>query len=374
MSAPDAEQGGAGTLSERLRERIRRVGAITFRDWMEAALYDPLAGYYARADLLRWGRAGDYRTAPERSPLFAATFAGYFAGLHSELGSPAEWTIFEAGAGAGHFAHGVLLTLRRDYPQVFAATRYVLDELSADARERTRARLGDFAERVVFERLTSSAGRVGTGVVFSNELLDAFPVHRVAVRGGRLLEQYVGLSDDEDSFVWTEREPSTPRLAEYFVRCGVTLAEGQLAEVNLAAEEWLKAAASVFERGYLVTVDYGAEAGELYNEPHRRQGTLRAFHRHGFAPNPLARPGGQDLTTTVDWTLLRRVGEELGLRVISFGPLDDFLLRAGLLDRLERAATEATDGAEAAALRAGARELILPGGMSGSFQVLVQRK
>src|SRR5436305_2054522 len=131
MSTANEKQSNSQHLAERLRERIRREGAIPFRDWMKSALYDEHEGYYARRDLKRWGRAGDYRTAPERSPLFAATFARYFAGLYEELGAPHSWTIFEAGAGAGHFASGVLETLRRDDPHTFAALRYVIDEASA---------------------------------------------------------------------------------------------------------------------------------------------------------------------------------------------------------------------------------------------------
>ena len=140
MNARDAES-GAEPLIERLRARIRRAGAISFHDWMAAALYDKRGGYYFRRDLKRWGRAGDYRTAPERSPLFAATFAEYFAKLYEELSAPHEWTIFEAGSGAGDFAWGVLQTLRRDHPQVFSATRYVIDEASEVFCQERRARL-----------------------------------------------------------------------------------------------------------------------------------------------------------------------------------------------------------------------------------------
>jgi SAM-dependent MidA family methyltransferase len=212
-------------LGARLRERVRAAGAISFRDWMETALYDPVGGYYTRADLARWGRAGDYRTAPERSPLFAATFADYFAGLYEELGSPPRWTIFEAGAGAGHFARGVLQTLRDDYPRVFAATRYVIDERSEDARSRARSLLDDLAARVQFQSLSDISSPVSVGVVIANELLDALPVHRVTVRGGELRELYVTWDDEEGKFVWAEGDPGTPRLAEYIARAGVVLSE-----------------------------------------------------------------------------------------------------------------------------------------------------
>jgi SAM-dependent MidA family methyltransferase len=372
MSVPDAEQSNSQRLAERLRERIRREGAITFRDWMQIALYDEREGYYARRDLERWGRAGDYRTAPERSPLFAATFARYFAGLYEELGAPHELTIFEAGAGAGHVAQGVLETLRRDDPHIFAATRYVIDESSADGRERARQRLREFADCVEYQILSEINEPVEAGIVFANEVLDALPVHRVVMREGKLFEFYVGL-DEEENFIWLEREPSTPRLALYFERSSVELAEGQIAEVNFGVEEWMKRAAPVFKRGALVIVDYGAEANDLYSAPHRRAGTLRAFQHHRFA-DVLARPGEQDLTTTVDWTNVKRIGEELGLETVSFERQDEFLLRAGLLDQLERMTAAAQSEADALILRSSVRELILPGGMSESFQVLVQKK
>src|SRR5512138_3681487 len=120
-------------LAARLHERIKREGAISFHDWMQAALYDPRDGYYCRSGLIRQGRTGDYRTAPETSPLFAVTFAQYFLKSYFDLGSPRHWAIIEAGAGAGHFARGVLSTLQSNAPEVFAATRYLIDEVGPEA-------------------------------------------------------------------------------------------------------------------------------------------------------------------------------------------------------------------------------------------------
>jgi SAM-dependent MidA family methyltransferase len=128
------------------------------------------------------------------------------------------------------------------------------------------------------------------------------------------------------------------------------------------------------KRGYLVLVDYGAEASELYSAPHRRGGTLRAFSRHRFADDVLAFPGEQDLTTTVDWTNVLRVGEGLGFEAVSFERQDEFLLRAGLLGQLEEMTAATDNETEALVLRSSVRELILPGGMSESFQVLVQKR
>jgi SAM-dependent MidA family methyltransferase len=372
MSARD-EASHKQPLIERLRGRIRRDGPISFKDWMAAALYDEHEGYYVRRDRTRWGRAGDYRTAPERSPLFGASFARFFSRLYEELNAPREWTILESGAGAGHFAHGVLSALQRDYPLIFSATRYAIDELSANSRDRIRERLSEFAERVEFRHPAKTKESSSEGIIFANELLDAFPVHRVTLRDGKLLEFFIGLGEG-DGFVWTEQEPSMPQLAEYFNGAGVELSEGQIAEVNLGIEEWMSRAASTFERAFLIIVDYGAEAVDLYSAAHRRQGTLRAFHRHSPADELLAMPGEQDLTTTIDWTNVRRIGEALGLQTVSFERQDEFLLRAGLLDQLERMTADAPNETEAIVLRSSVRELILPGGMSDSFQVMIFKK
>lgn len=362
-------------LSERLHVRIERDGPISFRDWMQAALYDEREGYYCRLDRIPQGRAGDYRTAPESSPLFAATFARYFSKLFAELflemGSPAAWTIFEAGAGGGEFAHGVLKSLQAHYPEVFAATTYVIDEVSADARSRSAARVSEFGDRVTFRSLADVAEPAVVGIVFSNELIDAFPVHRVIMRNGRFRELCVGL--DRNDFVWVERNPDE-RVAEYYGRVDLQLSEGQIAEINLEAEEFISRAAGLFAHGYLVTVDYGAERGELLDSPDRFNGTLRAFHRHHLITNALARPGEQDLTTTVDWTQIKEAGRQAGLRAVRLERLDRFLLSEGLLQRLSEMLAQTQDQVEALRLSTNAREMIMPHGLAASFQVLVQEK
>ncbi len=372
-SSESAEGEAVPSLSARLRERIRRSGPLTFRDWMSAALYDEREGYYRRRGAERGGRAGDYRTAPERSALFAATFARYFTKLYEELGRPRVFNILEAGGGAGRFADGVLRTLRRDAPHVYESVRYVFDETSADSRRRAAELLKPFAERVEFRRLSEMNGKLDHAVVFSNELLDAFPVHRVTMSGGRLRESFVEI-DDDGNFIFVEGEPSTPRLAEHFKKLGVTLEEGQVAEVYLDVADWLARATEVVGSGFLITVDYGDETATLYGAPHRREGTLRSFRGHELIEDVLRDPGRQDLTTTVNWTQVIADGERTGLRTLSLERLDAFLLRVGLVEQLELEGTHAAAEAEVIALRLDAREMILPGGMASHFQILVQKK
>lgn len=359
-------------LADRLRNRISNTGPITFHDWMAAALYDPVAGYYRRGDLRHWGREGDYRTSPERSPLFAATFARYFASLYETLDRPANWTIVELGAGAGHFAFEVLSSLQLRYPEVFAATTYVIDEVSESSIARTKERLAQFHDRVVFGQLADMA-ELEVGLVFSNELLDAFPIHRVTMQQGQLREFYVAVSADGE-FQWTLGQLSTESLADHLAFLDGQLNEGQIAEINLALENWLATVAGRLADGYLITVDYGAESSELYEAVGRGQGTLRAFRQHKFVADILADPGQQDLTTTIDWSLVKKLGQRLGLEVVEFERQDRFLLKAGLLKELEALAAECEDEAGRLQMRAASREMILPIGMATSFQVLVQKK
>jgi SAM-dependent MidA family methyltransferase len=356
-------------LAEKLRELIKHEGPITFREWMRTALYDEAEGYYRKQHKI-WGREGDYRTSPERSALFAATFARYFARRYEQLGNPQSFLIVEIGGGEGHFAIGVLQTLQTYFPQVFAATRYVFDEIGEQARASAQERLDSFSGRVEFADLAELES--DADIVFSNEVLDAFPVHRVTLVNGKLCEYYVRCAVDEQ-FEWMIDQPSTPRLADYLQKHEISLREGQVAEINLEVELWLTRVAARLGRGYLITVDYGAEADELYSSEERGQGTLRGFHRHGFVDNLLTAPGDHDLTSTVNWTVVKATGEQLGLKTVEFARQDKFLLAAGLLEQLA-AQSENVSEAEKLRLNTAAREMILPNGMAVSFQVLVQEK
>ncbi len=338
---------------------------------MQAALYDERDGYYRRAGRIRQGRVGDYRTAPETSPLFGATFAKYFAKSYFDLGRPTSWNIFEIGAGRGDFALATLHALQAGFPDVFNATRYWIDEIGDETRHAAAQKVDGFSDRVEFRSLAELVSPF-VGIIFSNELLDAFPVHRVTGSQGKLRELYVDVNQAGD-FVWTPGEMDS-RVAVYCERIDLQLDEGQVYEVNLAAEDFVARAASLIDRGLLITVDYGAERANLLNAPHRHAGTLRAFHRHRIMDDVLSHPGEQDLTTTVDWTLVEEAGARHGLEVLRLQPLDQFLLGEDLLGQLMNRTAQAADTAEMLQLNAGARDLIMPDGMAAHFQVMVQRK
>ena len=313
---------------------------------MNTALYDEAGGYYKRSDLKRWGREGDYRTSPERSELFAATFARYLAKLYDELQQPTEWAIVEAGPGAGDFAAVVQRELRDQY------TDYFLIESAAEL---------------------AALPPIKAGIFFSNELFDAFPVHRLVRNGDELSELYVTLNVEE-KFTWSNGPLSTPALNEFLREYSVELVDGQVIEVNLEIDTWLSSVAAKLERGFLISVDYGAESCDLYDASLRPHGTLRAFSRHEFVADVLAQPGDYDITSSVNWSQVQATSARLGFTTVEFAPQDRFLMRAGLLDELEREMNRLTSDADKLSLTAGARDMVLPGGMASSFQVLVQKR
>lgn len=359
-------------LEERLRERIRREGPISFCEWMKAALYDERDGYYCRRGRVRQGRQGDYRTAPEMSPLFGAAFANYFMKSYFDLGAPPAWTIVEVGGGAGDFAHDVLRSLQINFPNVFDATQYLIDEVSADAQSQALSKLAPFKDRLQFRALSELREPLAQALIFSNELFDAFPVHRVVGRSRVLKELCVALND-AGNFAWVDGELQGP-LAEYCDRIELQLADGQIFEINLQAEEFLSLAAKSIREGLVITVDYGAERGELLSDPNRFGGTLRAFRKHQFVDDVLSHPGESDLTTTVDWTQIIESGQRHGLETLRFQPLKEFLGGEGIWNELMSAASLARDPVEQFKRNRYALELLKPDGLAGAFQVLVQRK
>ena len=214
---------------------------------------------------------------------------------------------------------------------------------------------------------------IKAGVFFSNELLDAFPVHRLIRTGDELSELYITLNS-EGRFVWSNGPLSTSRLSDFCRQYAAELEDGQIIEVNLAIDEWLASVAAKLERGYLISVDYGAESHDLYDVALRPHGTLRAFSRHGFIDDVLAEPGAYDITSSVNWSQVQDAGSRLGFTTVEFAQQDRFLMDAGLLSELERRLNSLTSDADKFSLTAGAREMILPGGMGSSFQVLVQKR
>lgn len=370
MTADDFESATENTLlRQAILRRIDETGGITFREFMELALYHPVHGYYVTRQPM--GRRGDYVTSPEVHPLFGALVGRQLRELWETMGRPARFDVVEFGPGAGLLARDVLRWATASAPPFAAAIRYRLVEISETLIERQRRTLAPLG---LPEGVVSWADRTLDGVegcILSNEFLDALPVHRVTVRDGWLLEVWVIRVGD--GFAETLRTPSTPELEAYFDRLGLRPGEGCEAEVNLAAVRWMRSVARALRRGFVLTFDYGYPAGELY-APWRRQGTLLCFYRHNPSTDPYARIGRQDITASVDFTTLMRTGEEEGLTTLAFTTQARFLSALGIGAAVERVQREDPSALEEYyARRRAVTELLDPAGL-GRICVLVQSR
>jgi SAM-dependent MidA family methyltransferase len=285
------------------------------------------------------------------------------------LGSPQRFNVLEAGAGSGRLAGDIVRWLRSQEPELYEALHYRLQDVTY-----TGGRADDVAKavglspgRVSAEAAWPAEGAV-EGCILSNELIDAFPVHRVRVQGGKLVELRAGV--DGERFVDVASPPS-PEVVCYFERLGLEPGEGCEAEVNLEAGPWLRRAAASLRRGYVLTLDYGYDAEALY-APWRRQGTLLTFYRHSSGDDPYARVGRQDITASVDFTTFARDGAEAGLRLLGQTTQSEFLASLGIGDALAARPDPAQLEAYYA-LRRSVIELTDPTGL-GRIRVLVQGK
>jgi SAM-dependent MidA family methyltransferase len=360
-------------LKEIIRQRIAETGTITFREFMALALYHPRHGYYC-SPREKMGRQGDYLTSPEVHPMFGWLVGKQLGQMWEVIDRPQPFTIVEMGAGSGALARDVLDWAHRHAPEFFTALEYRLVELSDELAARQRRTVQQVDEGLEKATWLPSLDAIDEGSVvgcfLSNELADAFPVHRVTVRGGRLQEVYVGWRDGH--FNEELGPPSTPALEEYFRRLGLLPGEDCQAEVNLDALDWIKVVARALGRGFVMTFDYGYPADHLY-APWRRQGTLLSFYRHNPSSDPYARVGRQDMTSHVDLTSLIQAAEEAGLETVGLTSQTQFLDALGIGGALAAPAQTELPLEEYYTRRRALTDLLDPAGL-GRIRVLVQGK
>jgi len=359
---------------------------ISFARFMDLALYHPQWGYYA-ANRLKIGAAGDFVTAPHLGADFGELLAEQFIQMWQMLDRPSPFTLVEMGAGQGILAGDILRYLQSTCPQLWQSLDYVIVERAAVLIQEQRSQLGDLLHqdiRIDWKSLEQIPANSITGCFFSNELLDALPVHQVMRHSGQLQEIYVTSQPDAAGaiqFAEVIGELSTPDLVAYFQNIGIDLTssaypEGYRTEVNLAALDWLQTVGDRLHRGYVLTIDYGYPATRYYH-PNRTEGTLQCYYRHRHHSNPYLQVGQQDITAHVDFTALEKQGERCGLETVGLTKQGLFLMALGLGDRIARLAqTEAQTPQQLIAVlqrRDALQSLINPLGL-GNFGVLIQSK
>jgi SAM-dependent MidA family methyltransferase len=362
LPAPSADAlAVSAALTERIRAAVAEAGGwLEFARYMELALYAPGHGYYS-AGSAKLGAAGDFVTAPELSDVFGRACA---ATLHDALIGISQPVVLELGAGSGALAAQILdelVALGR--PEV----RYRILETSADFRARQRASLARFGERV--EWLDSLPPEPFAGAIVANEVVDALPVARFVVRGGRPLP--LGVAARGDGFELREgREDETLSAAVAAIEreLGAPLAEGYRSEVCLTLAAWLASLGAALAEGCVLLADYGLVRREYYHEQ-RRAGTFVCHYRHRAHDDAFWLPGLQDMSAWVDFSACADAAVAAGLRVAGFTSQAQFLL-ATLAAAPPRPATDARSARAAAALRT----LLLPGEMGERFKVLLLAK
>ena len=370
LPPPDGEElAHSAHLREVIQEQIIPAGgAVPFWKFMELALYAPGLGYYS-AGAHKFGPGGDFTTAPELSPLFAACVADALTPALQQLGPDAVF--MELGGGSGAFAETCLAKLLANDA---LPARYAILEPSADLRERQKQRLQERLPPLVFELVEWLDGPIQeswNGVLFANEVIDALPTPRFTLRDGEVFEEYVAL-DGEGRFV-RQDQPADPMLAAAVRnierRLPEPIADGYRSEALAQLPYWLQAVVGGMADGAVLLVDYGYARGEYY-QPERRDGTLRAFRRHHLVEDVFAWPGLQDITASVDFTALVEAGVGAGFEFSGYCSQASFLIGNRLQENLALAESRAADDIARHNLRQQAKLLTLPSEMGERFQAI----
>ena len=359
------------TLHNIISDRVRAAGRLTFAEFMAACLYEPELGYYTSPGR-KVGKEGDFFTSITVHAAFGRVIAREIAAMWRSMGEPAEFTLVEAGAGHGRLACDIMDFLAERHPLCHAATRLVLVEKEPSLEEAQAALLSAHTAKLSWLSPEQFSNFRFSGVLYSNELLDAMPVHRVMMTPDGLKEIFV--TADGDNFTEQLGAPSSPAIEQYLASHATPLHPGQEAEISLSALSWLESASMSLENGFILTVDYGFPKEELYT-PRRSQGTMLCYHRHKVEDNPYERIGEQDITTHVNFSALIERGEELGLQTVWFGEQYRFLLSAGMIEEFEAVESSSMSEKEKLGQRITLKRLIMPeGGMGDTFRVLVQSR
>ncbi|MBI3355491.1 MAG: SAM-dependent methyltransferase [Nitrospirae bacterium] len=362
---------GHPELIAAIASEITSSGPIPFVRFMELALYHPQFGYYMRplersSERIGWN--GDFYTSSDVHPILGQALAKQAGQIDALLGYPDAFTVVEMGPGKGLLAKHFLSAGQRDLNSFCQRLHYVLIERSPAMRELQRQNLAPWLNKpgliTWVEGLDSLALQSMTGLFFSNELVDAFPVHRIQVTAGRTEELYVDYQDGR--FVECLKPLSTSTLAQHLRQLNLNWPEGYRTEMNLQALAWMEQVARRMDRGVVLTIDYGHAAQDLYG-PDRKDGSLLCYFQQSTDEDPFTRVGEQDMTAHVDFSSLAAVGEEQGLHMTGFTNQMSFLMGLGVEEMMAELEPDSPE------FRA-AIHLLKPNGMGTTFKVLVQHR
>lgn len=363
-----------------ISRRIKEKGRITFEEFMDIALYYPEHGYYT-SKKARIGKEGDYYTSADVHKAFGVCVMRQIEEMWGILCTgatsyvPTSLNLVEAGAGKGLLCADILLSAKEKSPALFNNLKYFIVEESPDFIERQRKYIKELGllDKVSWVHKIQEGLSDNIGIVLSNELIDAFPVHKVRYSNGRWNEIYIALR--EGKFVEVEDLPSNEVLSAHLLSLipyPSPFEEGYTTEVNIRAMEWIKDVGNALKKGFVITIDYGYPQKELYS-PERNRGTLMCYYKHQALEDPYINIGEQDITTHVDFTSLAEACKNAGLEVSGFTEQMYFLMGCGIEEDLQNI-DSVKNSLSGFSSNLALKKLLMPGGMGSMFKVLVQHK
>lgn len=340
--------------------------AITYSTFIQLALYDADNGYYMK-NIEKIGRKGDFFTNSNVSSLYAQQFASFFIKLVDE--GWVQPTICEIGGGTGRFALDVLTEWEKQSPNTFSMLRYKIVETSPFHRKMQQQKLHQFSNVEQFHSLEQIP--TFSGIIFSNELFDAFPVEVIENTAHGLMEVLVTLNE-QGELVEKQIPLQNEAALQYLHVHNLQLKIGQRFEVPLQMSGFVQQIARCMQQGVCITVDYGY-TNEEWMHPVHREGSLRGYYKHQLIRNPLLHPGEMDVTSHIHWDELQRAGELDGLETVLRHKQTSFLLSTGILEKLVDH-HDRNPFSEKQKHNRAIRSLILQGSMSDYFNVSIQQK
>ncbi len=350
-------------LSQKIIEKIKKDKPIAFETFMDMVLYHPELGYYT-SQIQRLGKEGDFYTSSHLHPVFGKMIGMQIEEMWETMGWPSDFRIIEMGAGAGYLCNDMLEYLKKR--DIFNSLTYTIVEINPFVIEAQKKMLAEYAHKVKWVLSLKGLQKI-KGCIFSNELLDAFPVHLIEM-DEMIKEIYI---DQEDGrFVEIKRDIDNNSIKQYLKEFSIELPKGYRTEMNLRIKDWLNEINSLLTEGFIFTIDYGYPSWDYYSEE-RNRGTLLCYHKHQVTEDPLQNIGEQDITAHVNFSSVKKWGEEMGIKTIGFCQQGTFLISLGIDKEIANLFESSKDYVfEAARIK----KLILPGTMGETHKVLIQYK
>jgi SAM-dependent MidA family methyltransferase len=359
-------------MIEHIKSEIHKepTATISYSQFMELALYHPELGYYMK-DKSKIGKLGDFYTSSSISPVFAEIIASVFIKLIENKMVPP--IIIEFGAGNGLFAKHVLQTWREKSPDTFEIGHYYIVETSPYHKKLILEAVSNYEQVIITDSLEDIQTLYPSynGIIFSNEFFDAFPVDIIENKNGKLMEVRIG--EDEESKLIEKVVPLQKEwIADFLKEYSINVKDGYRYEIPIPMCSFIRHLGEWVQEGIVFTVDYGY-TDEEWDLPFHKEGSLRGYFQHQLIKNPLEHVGEMDLTTHIHFDKLIKAGQESGLDFYEKYRQDEFLMKAGIINYLQEH-SDPNPFSEKSKKNRAIRSLLIQGGISSHFHVLIQTK